>query len=123
MLLLIGKLGLLPSILDIDSESLGREEAEPLNGLMVHANLSERIVPIGQAKVHDHQPEVVSKSIGDEEPTSRQVLEPYLWLCIIVFVDHGKAPIPRFSIDVESSNHTCSLTTFEKNKKINETLW
>ena len=79
MFLLIGKLGLLPSVLDVDSESLGREEAEPLNGLMVHANLSERIVPIGQAKVHDHQPEVISECTRYEEPLTRVILEPYLW--------------------------------------------
>ena len=39
--------------------------------LRVQADLGEGVVPVRQAKVHDHQAEVVSEGIGYEEPLAR----------------------------------------------------
>jgi hypothetical protein len=44
-------------------------------------------VPIWQTKMHNHQSEVVSKSVGDEEPLTGKILEPDLGLGWWVFED------------------------------------
>ena len=81
------KILLAPPILNIDRQALGGQKAEPLERLWVQADLGERVVPVGQTKVHDHQAEVVSESIRDEKPLAGQVLEPDLRLGLLRLED------------------------------------
>lgn len=76
---------LVSSVLDVDSETLGRQETEPLEGLLVEARIGEHILPQRDSQVHDHQAEVVSESVGDEVPTAGEILKPDLWLALGVF--------------------------------------
>ena len=62
----------------------------------VEAHLRERIVPIRQAQVHNHQSEVIGEGIRDEKPLARKVLEPDLWLGSLCLVDQGQSPIFDF---------------------------
>lgn len=82
-----GKLFLWASVFNVDSQSLGGEESEPLEGLWIQTHLGKSIVPIWQTKMHNHQSEVVSKSVGDEEPLTGKILEPDLGLGWWVFED------------------------------------
>ena len=95
-LLLARKLLLRATVFDIDGESLRRQEAEPLKGLRVKTDLSEGVVPIRNAEVHDHEAEVVCECVGDEEPLAREILEPDLRLCISVLEDQRKTTVFDF---------------------------
>lgn len=70
------------AVFDIDGESLGYQETEPVECLRVETCFGESILPIWDAKMHDHETEVVSERVGDVEPVTREVLEPNLWLLV-----------------------------------------
>lgn len=78
---------LVPSVLDIDSEPLGWQKAEPLQGLLVETRVGERILPQGYAQMHDHKPEVVREAVSYEVPTAGEVLEPDLRLRLVIFLN------------------------------------
>lgn len=61
-------------------------------------------MPVGKAKVHDHQSEVVCESVSDEEPLAGEVLEPDLWLRVRRLVDESETPILDFVIQLESAD-------------------
>ena len=61
-------------------------------------------MPVGDAKVHNHQPEVISERICDKEPLTREVLKPDLGLALRMSVDKGKSPIFDFSINIKGPN-------------------
>jgi hypothetical protein len=56
---------------------------------------------MGKAQVHDHQTEIVREGIGDEEPGTGQVLEPYLGLVCISSVHQGEAAVFHLGIDIK----------------------
>lgn len=59
-------------------------------------------MPVGQAQVHDHESEVVSKRICDEEPFARKILEPYLRLCgFVVSVYQCESSVFDLAVDIE----------------------
>ena len=90
-------------IFDVDRESLRRQEPKPLQSLWVQTHLRKRVVPVGEPEVHDHEAEVVSECVRDEEPLARQILEPYLRLCsLVVPVDQREAPVLYLAVDIES---------------------
>ena len=95
---------LTPPILYIDCQALGGQKAEPLERLWVQADLGERVVPVGQTQVHDHQAEVVGERVGNEEPLARVVLEPDLGFDRLVLVDEGHSAVLYLCVDVEGSN-------------------
>lgn len=66
------------SVFDVDGQSFWRKESEPLHGLWVEAYLGEGVLPVWDTQVHDHQSEVVSERVGDEEPVAAEILEPNL---------------------------------------------
>ena len=46
--------------------------------LRAQADVGERVLPLGQTDVHQHQPEVMSEGFGHEVPTQGSVKEPDL---------------------------------------------
>ena len=40
-------------VLDVNSETLRNEKAEPLKRLLIEASLGERILPVGNTQVHN----------------------------------------------------------------------
>ena len=46
--------------------------------LRAQADVRERVLPLGQTDVHQHQPEVMSEGFGHEMPTQGSVKEPDL---------------------------------------------
>jgi hypothetical protein len=77
------------AVLDVDRESLGRQESEPLKGLRVQAYLGESVLPMRQPQMHNHQSEVIREGVRYEEPGTGQVLEPDLRLVSISSVHQG----------------------------------
>ena len=49
--------------------------------------------------MHDHQSEVVSERVGDEEPVAAEVLEPDLGLVGCPSVDDGQPPVLDLRVD------------------------
>ena len=72
--------------------------------MWVKSNLCEGVVPVRDAKVHNHKPEVISEGISDEEPLAGEVLEPNLGFALWVSVDQSKSSIFDFSIDIKGPN-------------------
>ena len=88
-------------IFDVDRQSLGYQESEPLKSLRVETNLGERILPVGDAKVHNHQSEIVGERVGDEEPLAGEVLEPDLWLRGGASVHEGESAVLDIRVNIE----------------------
>ena len=85
----LGEILLVLPVFNINGESLGGQEPEPLQRLRVKPDLGEGVLPVGEAQVHDHQPEVVREGVRDEEPRARQVLEPDLRLVNVATEQKG----------------------------------
>jgi hypothetical protein len=69
------------SVFKVNLQSIWDEESEPLGGLWVESTFGECILPIWDAKVHDHQSEIISERISHKVPITTQILKPYLWFC------------------------------------------
>lgn len=69
-------------------------------------------MPVGKTQVHDHESEVVSEGVCNEEPLARQVLKPNLGLSLRVLEDQSKAAVFHFLVNVK-----CSNLVFAKNWK------
>jgi len=54
--------------------------------------------------VHDHQSEVVSEGVRDEEPLAGQVLEPDLRLSVRILEDQRKATVLNLGVDFKSAD-------------------
>lgn len=57
-----------------------------------------------QAEMHNHQTEVVGECVCNEEPATRKVLEPDLWLVIVASVHQSKSTILDLCINVKCSD-------------------
>ena len=77
---------------------------------------------MGYAQVDNHEPEVISESVGDEEPLAGQVLKPNLRLRLIVFalVDQSEASVLALLVDFKSENFSA---TQNRVKSTNESIW
>lgn len=88
-------------IFDVNSESLGYQESEPLKSLRVETNLGKRVLPVGNAEVHNHQSEIVGEGVGDEEPLAGEVLEPDLRLRGGASVHQGESTVLDIRVNIE----------------------
>lgn len=75
-----------------------------MQGLGIKTNLGEGILPVREAQVHYHQPEVVREGVRDEEPRTGEVLEPELGLVRVASVHQGKPTILDLGIDIKGCN-------------------
>ena len=69
------------SVFKVNLESIWDQESEPLGGLRIESTFSECILPIWDAKVHDHEPEIIGERISHKVPIATEVLKPHLWFC------------------------------------------
>ena len=89
------------AVLDVDSQALWYEEAEPLQCLLVESRLREHVLPVGYAEVHDHQAEVVGEAVGHVVPLAGEVLEPDLRLLVRTAIEQSYAAILSFRVNLE----------------------
>ena len=99
--LFLGEVLLVLPVLDVDGEALGGQEPEPLQRLRVEADLREGVLPVRQAQVHDHQPEVVREGVRDEEPRAGQVLEPDLRLVDVTAEQKSQPTVFYLGVNVK----------------------
>ena len=99
--LFLGEVLLVLPVLDVDGQSLRRQEPEPLQRLRVQAHLGEGVLPVRQPQVHDHQPEVVREGVRYEEPRAGQVLEPDLRLVYVSAVHQRQSPIFHLRVNIK----------------------
>lgn len=105
---------LVPSVFDVDGESFRGQKSEPLKCLLVQSCIGEGILPMRDAKVHNHQSEVVCESVRYEEPLARKVLEPNLGFRLVVssLVDESQTAAFHFRVDVEGYDVTKWLSAY-----------
>lgn len=104
---------LVAAVLNVDGETLGRQETEPLQSLLIKAGVREGVLPMGNAQVHDHETEIVREGVRKEEPSAAQVLEPDLGLALVILslVDQSQATILALVVNLESENFTAKSVT------------
>jgi len=66
------------SELHINSQSLWRQESEPLESYGRKSSCCEGVLPMRETQMHNHQAEVVCKGVCYEIPVAAQILEPDL---------------------------------------------
>jgi hypothetical protein len=72
--------------------------------LWVEANFREGILPPWDSKVHNHEPEIVCKTVCDEIPLAAEILEPDLRLVGIASEHESKSAILYFRINFKCAD-------------------